>query len=227
LLSGLLPTLPSLKRSQLRGGRALGATGVQESDADLKEQGQVAQDGVDLSSVAGRYAFALHELATERGVAEAVAEALKTFRKMYEESPDLRRLMQSPAFSAAEQLKALDGLLKSAGVEGVAADFLRLVAKKRRLFALPSIIDAYQRLEEAAKGLTRVEATVAKPLLPSQELALRDAVQEAAGGKSVSLEVKTDPAIVGGIIIKLGSRMVDASVRTKLNSIRTRMKEVG
>ena len=187
----------------------------------------MAQDGVDLSSVAGRYAFALHELATERGTGETVSEALKTFRQMYEGSPDLRLLMQSPAFSAAEQLKALDALLKNANIEGVAANFLRLVAGKRRLFALPSIIDAYQRLEAQAKGLTRAEAIVAKPLLPSQELSLRDAVQEAGGGKAVSLEVKTDPAIVGGIIIKLGSRMVDASLRTKLNSIRTRMKEVG
>ncbi|ARN81469.1 F0F1 ATP synthase subunit delta [Methylocystis bryophila] len=187
----------------------------------------MAQEGVDLSSVAGRYAFALHELATERGASEAVSEALKTFRQFYDESPDLRLLMQSPAFSAAEQLQALDALLKNANIEGVAANFLRLVAAKRRLFVLPSIIDAYQRLEEQAKGLTRVEATVAKPLLPSQELALRDAVQNAAGGKAVSLEVKTDPTIVGGIIVKLGSRMVDASLRTKLNSIRTRMKEVG
>ena len=187
----------------------------------------MAQEGVDLSSVAGRYAFALHELATERGAGEAVSEALKTFRQLYEGSSDLRLLMHSPAFSAAEQLKALDALLKNTNIEGVAANFLRLVAAKRRLFALPAIIDAYQRLEESAKGLTRAEATVAKPLLPSQELALRDAVQEAAGGKAVSLEVKTDPTIVGGIIIKLGSRMVDASLRTKLNSIRTRMKEVG
>ena len=107
----------------------------------------MAQDGVDLSSVAGRYAFALHELATERGTGETVSEALKTFRQMYEGSPDLRLLMQSPAFSAAEQLKALDALLKNANIEGVAANFLRLVAGKRRLFALPSIIDAYQRLE--------------------------------------------------------------------------------
>ena len=211
----------------LHRGRAPGATGEQRSDADLKEQGQVAQDGVDLSSVAGRYAFALHELATERGEGETVSEALKAFRQLYDGSSDLRRLAQSPAFSAAEQLKALDALLKIANIEGVAANFLRLVASKRRLFALPSIIDAYQRLEEHAKGLTRAEAIVAKPLLPSQELALRDAVQEAGGGKAVSLEVKTDPSIVGGIIIRLGSRMVDASLKTKLNSIRTRMKEVG
>jgi len=193
----------------------------------IRERDTVAQDGIDLSGVAGRYAFALHELASEKGVTEEVSEALNAFRKLVDESADLRRLVQSPAYSAAEQLKALGALLPVIGITGVAANFLKLVASKRRLFALPGIIDAYERLEEKAKGLVRAEATVAKPLLPSQELALRQALAAAAGGKTVNLDVKTDPSILGGLVVKLGSRMVDASLKTKLNSIRTRMKEVG
>jgi F-type H+-transporting ATPase subunit delta len=219
--------LTVVTRSIFRRRRIRGASGGLQSDADPKEREHVAQDGVDLSGVAGRYAFALHELASEQSATEAVSEALKAFRALFDESADLRRLVQSPAISAAEQLKALNALLPAAGIAGIAANFIRLVASKRRLFALPGIIDAYERLEEKAKGLVRAEATVAKPLLPSQELELRQALAAAAGGKTVNLDVKTDPSIIGGIVVKLGSRMVDASLKTKLNSIRTRMKEVG
>jgi F-type H+-transporting ATPase subunit delta len=187
----------------------------------------VAQDGVDLSGVAGRYAFALYDLANERNATEDVSQALAGFQKMLGESADLRRLVESPVFSAAEQVKALDAVLASAQIGGITANFIRLVATKRRLFALPGIISAFQRLEEKAKGVVRAEATVAAPLTADQENTLRQALAAAAGGKIINLDVKTDASIIGGIIVKLGSRMVDASLKTKLNSIRTRMKEVG
>ena len=186
----------------------------------------MAQDGVDLSGVAGRYAFALYELASEQGAVAEVSRALSAFEALLEGSPDLRRLA-SPVFSSAEQVKALDALLKGARIGGVAANFILLVAAKRRLFALPAMISAFHRLEEQAKGLVHAEAIVAKPLSPAHEDALKQALAAAAGGKSISLDVKTDPAIIGGIVVKLGSRMVDASLKTKLHSIRTRMKEVG
>jgi F-type H+-transporting ATPase subunit delta len=187
----------------------------------------VAQDGVDLSGVAGRYAFALHELASERNATGEVTQALAAFQRLLGESADLRRLVESPVFSAAEQVKALDAVLSAARIGGITANFIRLVATKRRLFALPGIISAFQRLEEKAKGVVRAEATVAASLSSDQEAALRHALAATTGGKTVSLSVKTDASIIGGIIVKLGSRMVDASLKTKLNSIRTRMKEVG
>ncbi len=187
----------------------------------------MAQDGTDLSGVAGRYALALHELASERNATEEVSSALAAIKQMLGDSADLRRLVESPAFSAADQVKALDAVMSSAQIGGIAANFVRLVATKRRLFVLPGIIAAYQRLEEKANGVVRAEATVAGPLRPEQQSALRQALAAATGGKSVNLEIKTDASIIGGIIVKLGSRMVDASLKTKLNSIRTRMKEVG
>jgi F-type H+-transporting ATPase subunit delta len=187
----------------------------------------VAQDGVSLSGVAGRYAFALYELASEKNAADEVAAALAAFQSLINESPDLKRLVKSPVFTAQEQVKALDAVLDKAGISGVAANFIRLVASKRRLFVLPDMIAAYQALHDKAKGLVRADVTVAAPLRPDHESALRQALAAVTGGKSVSLNVRTDPSIVGGIVVKLGSRMVDASVRTKLNSIRTRMKEVG
>ncbi|WP_363350104.1 F0F1 ATP synthase subunit delta [Methylocystis echinoides] len=187
----------------------------------------MAQDGVSLSGVAGRYASALYELASEKSATDEVAAALAAFQSLMNDSPDLKRLVKSPVFTAQEQVKALDAVLGKAGVSGIAANFIRLVASKRRLFVLPDMIAAYQGLHDKAKGLVRADVTVAAPLRPDHEAALRQALAAVTGGKSVSLNVRTDPSVIGGIIVKLGSRMVDASVRTKLNSIRTRMKEVG
>jgi F-type H+-transporting ATPase subunit delta len=187
----------------------------------------VARDGVSLSGVAGRYASALYELASEKNATEEVAAALAAFQGLVAESPDLKRLVKSPVFTAQEQVNALDALLSRAGISGIAGNFIRLVASKRRLFVLPEIIAAYQSLHDAAKGLVRADVTVAAPLRPDHEASLRQALAGVTGGKSISLNVRTDPSVIGGIIVKLGSRMVDASVRTKLNSIRTRMKEVG
>lgn len=187
----------------------------------------MAQHGVDLSLVADRYASALFDLASEQGAVAEVSGALKGFKRLLDDSAEFRTLVSSPVFSAAEQTKALTAALAAARVSGLAANFLRLVATKRRLHALPAIIDAFARLEEAASGVTRAQAIVAKPLTAREETSLREALAFVSGGKTVNLDVTTDASIIGGVIVKLGSRMVDASIRTKLNSIRTRMKEVG
>lgn len=187
----------------------------------------MASDGNALSGVAGRYASALYDLAKQNNAADEVAAALAAFQGLVNDSADLRRLVKSPVFSAQEQVKALDAVLAKAEIGGIAANFIRLVASKRRLFALPGMIAAYQGLHDAGKGLVRADVTLAGPLKPDHESALRQALAAITGGKTLNLNVRTDPSIIGGVIVKLGSRMVDASVRTKLNSLRTRMKEVG
>ncbi|PWB84090.1 MAG: F0F1 ATP synthase subunit delta [Methylocystaceae bacterium] len=187
----------------------------------------MASRGDDLSGVAGRYASALYDLASERGSTEEVAEALRGFSSLIDESKDLQRLVKSPVFSAQEQIKALDPILAGAEISGVAANLIRLVAAKRRLFVLPAIIAAYQRLHDAARGVVRADVTVAAPLAAHHESALREALAGVTGGKEIDLAVKVDPSIIGGGVVKIGSRMLDASLKTKLNSIRTRMKEVG
>ncbi|MFO1102851.1 MAG: F0F1 ATP synthase subunit delta [Methylocystis sp.] len=187
----------------------------------------MAQAEDSLSGVAGRYASALYDLATEKHAADDVAAALDKFQALIDGSDDLKRLVKSPVFSAKEQVKALDAVLDKAQISGVAANFIRLVAAKRRLFVISDMIAAYRRLNDKAKGLVRADVTVAGPLKPDHEAALREALAGVTGGKTVDLNVRTDPSIIGGLVVKLGSRMVDASVRTKLNSIRTRMKEVG
>lgn len=163
----------------------------------------------------------------EKGSTDEIATALRGFAALIQESADLERLIESPVYSAETQIKALSPILDAAGVTGVAANFVKLVATKRRLFALPAIIEAYGKLHDAAKGVVRADVTVAAPLAAHHESALRAALAGVTSGKTIDLEVKVDPAIIGGLVVKIGSRMLDASLKTKLNSIRTRMKEVG
>ena len=189
--------------------------------------GDLADDSEHVSGVAGRYASALFSLAQDERQTAEVAAALATLDAMIADSPDLQRLVRSPVFSSADQTKALNALLARAGIAGVAANFVRLVAQKRRLFALRDMIRGYNKLYDAARGVTRAEVTSAAPLSDEQVAALKDQLRGTAGGKDVDLAVKVDPAIIGGLVVKLGSRMVDGSLRTKLNAIRTAMKEVG
>jgi F-type H+-transporting ATPase subunit delta len=186
----------------------------------------LAEENDFVSGVAGRYASALFSLAQEQRQTGEVGAALGTVAAMIAESPDLQRLVRSPVYSAAEQTKAFGALLDRAGVSGIASNFVRLVAAKRRLFALSDMIRDYNKLFDAARGVTRAEVTSAAPLADEQISALKDQLRGTAG-KDVDLSLKVDPAIIGGLVVKLGSRMVDGSLRTKLNAIRTRMKEVG
>ena len=187
----------------------------------------MAENSDHVSGVAGRYASALYSLAQDERQTGEVAASLATIDRMIAESADLRRLVRSPVFSASDQAKALNALLEKAEVSGIAANFVRLVASKRRLFALTDMIRGYNKLYDAARGVTRAEVTSAAPLTDEQIAGLKDQLRGTAGGKDVDLSVKVDPAIIGGLIVKLGSRMVDGSLRTKLNAIRTAMKEVG
>ena len=177
--------------------------------------------------MAGGYAQALFDLAKESNAADKVGADLATFQSLIDESDDLRRFLRSPAIAAEEQVKALDEILKRAGIAGTAANFLKLVAAKRRLFAVADMIRDYHTLNDAEKGVARAEVTVAEPLKDAHVLALKDALASVAGSSDVDIAMKIDPAIIGGMVVKLRSRMIDSSLRTKLNMIRTRLKEVG
>jgi len=187
----------------------------------------LADDSEMVSGVSGRYASALFALANERRETSEVAAQLATFSRLIEESADLQRLVRSPVFSSEDQLKALGALLDKAGIAGITANFIRLVASKRRLFALPDMIADYGKLNDAFRGVTRAEVTSAQPLTDASAAALKDTLRSISGGRQVDLSLNVDASIIGGLIVKLGSRMVDGSLRTKLNAIRTRMKEVG
>jgi F-type H+-transporting ATPase subunit delta len=184
----------------------------------------VAAEQPIVSGMAGRYATALFDLARETKAIDEVKANLDRFDGFVAESPDLTRLVRSPVFSAAEQLRALSAVLDRAGIGDLAAKFLKLVTSNRRLFAVRDMVRGYRELVAEHKGEATAEVTVAEQLKEEHLGALRAALK-AVSGKNVDLHVKIDPAIIGGLVVKLGSRMVDTSLRTKLNAIRHAMKE--
>jgi F-type H+-transporting ATPase subunit delta len=187
----------------------------------------LAHDEILVSGVAGRYASALFSLAEDDRQTEAVAQSLAKLDALIAESPDLGRLVRSPVFSAGDQLLGLNAILDKEGIGGIAANFVRLVTVKRRLFFIRQMIADYRKLYDASRGVTRAEVTSALALSDANLAALKDQLKGASGGREVDLDVKVDPSIIGGLIVKLGSRMVDGSLKTKLSAIRLAMKEVG
>jgi F-type H+-transporting ATPase subunit delta len=174
--------------------------------------------------MAGRYATALFELAREERSLDATQADLDRFDKLVAEVGDLERLVRSPVFSAGEQGKALSAIIEKSKIGGTVAKFLMLVTKNRRLFAVNQMTRAFRALVSAHKGETRAEVTVAEKLSDTHLQALKDALKSTTK-KDVDLDILIDPSILGGLKVKLGSRMVDASLKTKLNSIKLAMKE--
>ena len=179
-----------------------------------------------VSTVAERYANALFELALEEHVLDAVRADVERFDALVGESADLQRLLRSPVFTAEEQTNALSAVLEKAGIGGLAARFLQFVAANRRTFAVREMIRGFRKLVAAHKGEVQASVTVAERPSEGHLAAIKDALK-AVTRKDVQVDVKVDPSIIGGLIVKLGSRMVDTSLRTKLNAIKQAMKEVG
>ena len=176
--------------------------------------------------MSGRYATALFELARDEKSVDAVRADLDRFEAMLNESADLKRLVRSPVFSAEAQAKALNAVLDKAEISGISAKFLKVLTANRRLFAVTDVIRAFRALLAKYKGVATADVTVAEQLSDKNLDALKTALKSVTG-KDVALNVKVDPSIIGGLVVKLGSRMVDSSLRTKLNSIKHAMKEAG
>lgn len=174
--------------------------------------------------MAGRYATALFELARDEKSVDAVKADLDAFDSLLSESTDLNRLVRSPVFGADEQRRALSAVLDKAGIKGLAANFLLLVASNRRLFAAHDMIRGFRTLVAKHKGEVTAQVTVADKLNDARLNEIKAALKSVTG-KDVQVDVQVDPAIIGGLIVKVGSRMVDSSLRTKLNSIKIAMKE--
>jgi F-type H+-transporting ATPase subunit delta len=196
--------------------------------ADLTDEKSASVAALDplVSGVSGRYATALFELARDEKSIDAVRADLDKFDAMLGESADLRRLVRSPVFSADAQLRALSAVLDKAGISGTSARFLKVLTANRRLFAVTEATRAFRALVAKFRGEATAEVTVAEQLNDKNLDALKAALKSVTG-KDVALNVKIDPSIIGGLVVKLGSRMVDSSLRTKLNSIKHAMKEAG
>jgi len=145
----------------------------------------VVKEQTIVTGMAGRYATALYELAKENNAVEDVVAALRQFRDMARESDDLRRLIRSPVIPAEAQVKALDAILAKAGISGIAANFLRVIAMKRRLFAVETMIRDFEKLRDAERGITRAEVTVAHPLSDEYTGDLQRMLRDVTGGREV------------------------------------------
>jgi len=178
------------------------------------------------SSFAGRYATALFDLAKETGAVDAVVADLATFDALIDAHEDMQRFVRSPVFSAEDQVRALQPILDKIGVKGLAQKFLLLVATQRRLFAVRQMVKDLRQLVDQERGVVRATVTLAETPSSKALDAIKASLKDVAGaGAEIDLEI--DPEIIGGIIVQIGSKMVDSSLRTKLNGIRTAMKEVG
>ncbi len=186
----------------------------------------MAQSSSPISGVADRYARSLFDLALESNAVAAVEGDLGRFEALIEGSDDLKRLIYSPVFSADDQLKAIVAIADKAKITGLVGSFLRVVAMNRRLFVLPGMIGAFRRIAAEHRGETAAEVISAHALTAAQETELKAALKGVTG-KNVAISVTVDPSLLGGMVVKIGSRQIDTSLKTKLNSLKLALKEVG
>ena len=192
----------------------------------IRELLPVADTSPLISGVAERYASSLFEVALETGKVDAIGAALDGFQALIDESADLKRLVLSPVFTAEDQTNALVALAQKAGLDALVTNFLKVVAGNRRLFALPGMIKAYRQIAAAHRGEVTADVTSAHALTAEQDSELKAALKGVTG-KDVTLAVTVDPSILGGLIVKVGSRQIDTSLRTKLSTLKLALKEVG
>jgi F-type H+-transporting ATPase subunit delta len=179
-----------------------------------------------MASMAGRYAAALFELAKEERQLPQVEADLKAFQTMLEQSEDLRRLVRSPVISAEDQAKALAAILGKARFSPLTVNFFRLIARNRRLFAAADMIRDFRALLARERGEVSADVASAHQLSPAQLNALKDALRVQIG-KDVQVNTRVDPNLLGGLVVKVGSRMIDSSLRTKLDNLKVAMKGLG
>jgi len=192
----------------------------------VREPFDVATDDPMMASVAGRYAAALFDLASDEKKVGDVEADLAKFQSLLDMSADLTNLVKSPLYSADEQSAAIEKLAAKAGIGPLTVNFLKLLIKNRRLFAISDMIKAYRALMARSRGEVTAEVTSAVALNEEQIEELKQTLK-ASVGKDVQLATRVDPSLLGGLIVKIGSRMVDSSLRTKLFNLRLSLKEAG
>lgn len=185
----------------------------------------MASEAKSVSGLAERYAAALFDLADERKELDAVAGDLQSLRAMLRDSAEFRRLIRSPVLSRGEQGKAIAALGEKAGLSVLTRNFLGLLAQNRRLFALPEMIDGYLRQLAERRGEVTAQVLSAQDLTPAQREAVNEQLRKVVGRK-VAIDIQVDPSLLGGLVVKVGSRMIDASLKSKLHRLQLAMKGV-
>ncbi len=176
--------------------------------------------------LAERYANALFDLARDAGDVEAVERDLDGLDGILEDNGDLRRLVTSAVFSRDDQGRAMTAIMDRGNARPLTRNFVGLVARNRRLFALPGMIQAFKDRASKERGEVRATVTSARPMTDEQADDLAKALSQSLG-KSVALDLLVDESLLGGLVVKVGSRMIDSSIRTKLNNLKIVMKEAG
>jgi len=173
--------------------------------------------------LAGRYALAIFDLAQEEKAVDAVAADFAMLKQLMAESPELTRLIRAPVFSREEQAAGMNGVMHRMEASALTRRFILLLASKRRLFALSDIIRAYDGLVAKLRGEVSAEVTSARPL-SDQEVGDLKAILKSKLSREIRLDAKVDASLLGGLVVKVGSRMIDSSIRTKLNGMRIAMR---
>ena len=186
----------------------------------------MSSDVIGVTGLAGRYATALFELADEDKQLDAVAEDLASIGAMLDDSADLRRLVRSPVISRDDQRKGMDAVLEAAEIGELTRNFIGVVTRNRRLFSLAGMIKGYQALLADRRGEATAEVVTARALSATQLEAIESSIKQAMG-TNVAIDATVDDSLLGGLIVKVGSRMVDTSLKTKLTQLRLAMKGVG
>ena len=176
--------------------------------------------------LAGRYAGALYELAVEAKSTEAVLSDLTGLKNLMAENAELNAAIKSPVFARAEQAKAITAIMEKAGSNSLTIKFLGVIADNGRLFELPQIIQAFAEEVARRNGQVSAEVISAVSLDGQRQKAVEEIVAKLAGSKNISLEMKIDPSLLGGLVVRIGSRLFDTSVKTKLNRLEAAMKGV-
>ncbi len=192
------------------------------SDPDSFGEGRIISG--DRSSIATRYAGAFFDLMNEKGCLEVAEGDVRSVLSMLKSSPDFDQFSKSPLYDRAAQQTVLTSIAEKAGLATESRNFLALIAANRRLFALPDILRAFLTRLSHHRGEVHAEAITATALSGDQERRLRSEI-ETMIGKAVNLTTRVDPTLLGGMIVKVGSRMIDSSLRTKLNRLKSIMKE--
>lgn len=179
-----------------------------------------------VSGIAERYASALYDLADNAKVLDAVADDVRGLLKILGESPELTKLVRSPLISSEAQGRAVNAVLERAGAHGLTRRFVGVVAENRRLFALPEMARAYLTELARRRGEVTADVTTAHDIDDTQKQAIVAALRPYAGEK-VTLDLKVDPGLIGGMVVRVGSRMIDSSIRSKLQRLQLAMKGAG
>ena len=179
-----------------------------------------------VSSAAGRYAKALFELASEGDALSQTEQDMEALGQALEASDDLRTLLGSPIYTREEQARAMASVAEAMGLSTLVRNVIGLMASKRRLFVLGDVIGIFAKLMAEHRGEVTAEVTAARALTKAQQTALAKSLK-AAIGREVKLNLAVDEGIIGGLVVKVGSRMIDTSIRSKLASLQNAMREVG